>query len=108
MQELARRGTVVIAGGGGGIPVIRGPRAVRHGVAAVIDKDLTSAHMANVLGIEVLMILTAVSKVALNYGTPEQKDIDRRTLRELRGLQVVLDLWRHLFTAILTDPACQR
>ncbi len=87
VQVLARRGTVVIAGGGGDIPVIRGPKGVRHGVAAVIDKDLTSAHMANVLGIEVLMILTAVSKVALNYGTPEQKDIDRLTLRELRGLQ---------------------
>ncbi len=51
VQVLARRGTVVIAGGGGGIPVIRGPKGVRRGVEAVIDKDLTSAHMANVLGI---------------------------------------------------------
>jgi carbamate kinase len=86
VQVLARRGTVVIAGGGGGIPVLRGPKGVRHGVQAVIDKDLTSAHMANVLGIEVMLILTAVPKVALNYGTPEQKDLDRVSLRELRGL----------------------
>ncbi len=69
IQILARRGTVVIAGGGGGIPVIRGPKGVRHGVAAVIDKDLTSAHMANVLGIAELMILTAVPKVAIHFGT---------------------------------------
>ncbi|MCP4329254.1 MAG: carbamate kinase [Alphaproteobacteria bacterium] len=86
VQVLARRGTVVIAGGGGGIPVIRGPKGVRHGVAAVIDKDLTSAHMANVLGMETLMILTAVSKVAIHYGTPQQRDLETVTLRELRAL----------------------
>jgi len=87
VQVLARRGTVVIAGGGGGIPVIRGPKGVRHGVQAVIDKDLTSAHMANVLGIGLLMILTAVPNVAINYGTPEQNELDQVTMRELRVLQ---------------------
>jgi len=87
VQVLARRGTIVIAGGGGGIPVVRGPKGVRHGVAAVIDKDLTSAHMANVLGIEVLMILTAVRRVAINYGKPGQRDLDRVTVREIRRLQ---------------------
>jgi len=87
VQVLARRGTVVIAGGGGGIPVIRGPKGVRQGIQAVIDKDLTSAHMANVLGIELLIILTAVSKVAINFGTAEQKELEQVTTRELRGLQ---------------------
>jgi len=87
VQVLARRGTVVVAGGGGGIPVIRGPKGVRRGVQAVIDEDLTSAHMANVLGIDLLMILTAVDKVAINFGTPEQKELDLVTMRELRGLQ---------------------
>ena len=86
VQVLARRGTMVIAAGGGGIPVIRGPKGVRRGVQAVIDKDLTSAHMANILGIELLMILTAVSKVAINFGTPDQKDLDRIGMRELRAL----------------------
>lgn len=86
VQVLARRGTIVIAGGGGGIPVVRGPKGVRHGVAAVIDKDLTSAHMANVLGIEVLVILTAVRRVAINYGKPDQRDLDRITLRQIRQL----------------------
>ncbi len=85
VQVLARRGTVVIAGGGGGIPVIRGPKGVRHGVAAVIDKDLTSAHMANVLGIPAMMILTAVPKVAVHYGTAEERLLDRVNLREIRA-----------------------
>ncbi len=86
IQVLAGRGTVVIAGGGGGIPVVRGPKGVRHGVRAVIDKDLTSALMAKVLGIEELMILTAVPKVAIHYGTPEQRELDRVSLREIKAL----------------------
>jgi carbamate kinase len=86
VQVLARRGTVVIAGGGGGIPVIRGPKGVRRGVQAVIDKDLTSAHMANVLGIEEIMMLTAVPRVAIHYGTPAQQELDRIGVRELRAL----------------------
>lgn len=87
VQMLARRGTVVIAGGGGGIPVVRGPNGVRNGVAAVIDKDLTSAHMANVLGIDTLMILTAVPKVAIHFGTDKEEYLDRVTLREIRAYQ---------------------
>lgn len=86
VQVLARRGTVVIAGGGGGIPVVRGPKGVRKGLQAVIDKDLTSAHMANVLGIGLMMILTAVPKIAINFGTPQQKELDQITMRELRAL----------------------
>ena len=87
IQVLARRGTVVIAGGGGGIPVIRGPKGVRRGVEAVIDKDLTSAHMANILGIELMMILTAVPRIAINFGTPEQTELSHVTMRELRALE---------------------
>ena len=86
IQVLARRGTVVIAGGGGGIPVVRGPKGVRHGVAAVIDKDLTSAHMANVLGMELMMILTAVPNVAVNFGKPNQAALHTVRLRELKAL----------------------
>ena len=87
IQVLARRGTVVIAGGGGGIPVIRGPKGVRRGVEAVIDKDLTSAHMANILGIELMMILTAVPRIAINFGTPEKIELSQVTMRELRALE---------------------
>ena len=86
VELLARRGTIVIAGGGGGIPVIRGPKGVRRGIQAVIDKDLTSAHMANVLGIKLLMILTAVPKLAVHFGKPKQRDLDRVSVAELRTL----------------------
>ncbi|MEA2933640.1 MAG: carbamate kinase [Variibacter sp.] len=84
IQVLARRGTVVIAGGGGGIPVVRGPKGVRTGVPAVIDKDLTSAHMGNVLGIPCLMILTAVEKVAVDFGKPTQRWLDCVSCGELK------------------------
>ena len=87
VRTLVRRGTIVIAGGGGGIPVIRGPKGVRHGVAAVIDKDLTSALMANVLGIDLLMLLTAVPKVAIDFGKPTQRELDHISLGELKHLQ---------------------
>ena len=85
VQELSNRGTIVIAGGGGGIPVVRGPKGVRHGVEAVIDKDLTTAHMARVLGIDTIMLLTAVPQVAINFGKPDQKLLDRVTLAELKA-----------------------
>jgi carbamate kinase len=86
VDALASRGTIVIAGGGGGIPVVRGAKGVRNGVEAVIDKDLTTAHIAAVLGIETIMLLTAVPKVAVNFGTPEQKFLDRVNLGELKKL----------------------
>ena len=53
---------------------------------AVIDKDLTTAHMGNVLGIGLMIILTAVPKVAINFGMPEQSELDHVTMRELRKL----------------------
>jgi carbamate kinase len=84
VQALARSGAVVIAGGGGGIPVVGGPKKVRHGVEAVIDKDLTSALMANVLGIEEMMILTAVSQVAIHFGTPQERRLSEVGLAEMK------------------------
>jgi len=86
VQVLARRGTIVIAGGGGGIPVIRGPKGVRHGIAAVIDKDLTSAKMGNVLGVPVMMILTAVPRVSTHFGTAAQTELELVSLREIKSL----------------------
>ena len=82
--ELSTNGTVVIAGGGGGVPVVRDKRGLRKGVEAVIDKDLTTAHMANVLEIEEMMILTAVSKVSAHFGKPEQKELDQITVSEAK------------------------
>lgn len=86
IEAVAKRGAVVIAGGGGGIPVIRGPHGQRHGIEAVVDKDRTSALIANVLGIEDLMILTAVPRVAINFGKPNQTFLDRVSISEIRRL----------------------
>ncbi len=86
VRALAQQGAVVIAGGGGGIPVVRHADGTRSGVEAVIDKDLTSAHMARVLDIDTMMILTAVPRVAINFGKPDQKFLDRVTVSELKRL----------------------
>ncbi|WP_157019121.1 carbamate kinase [Mesorhizobium xinjiangense] len=85
VDALIKRGTIVIAGGGGGIPVVRSANGVRDGLPAVIDKDLTSAHMANILGIKELLILTAVPRVAVDFGKPSQRELANVTLDELRA-----------------------
>jgi carbamate kinase len=86
IQTVAKSGAVVIAGGGGGVPVVRSGKGQRHGVEAVIDKDRTSALMANVLKIDDLMILTSVPRVAINYGKPTQRELDRVSLSEILKL----------------------
>jgi len=86
VEELSMRGTIVIAGGGGGIPVVRNDKGIRNGVAAVIDKDLTSTLMANVLGIPVMMLLTAVSQVAINFGEPNEQLLEQVTVSEIKKL----------------------
>ena len=85
VRDLSMRGSVVIAGGGGGIPVVREADGTRRGISAVIDKDLTSAHMANALGIDTLVILTATPKVAIHFGTPRQEMLNDVTLSEIKA-----------------------
>jgi carbamate kinase len=78
IKQLAESGAIVIAGGGGGVPVIEeGPRLV--GVEAVVDKDLAGAILARDVGAEVYLICTDVEGVYEAYGTPEQKLIERLT-----------------------------
>jgi carbamate kinase len=84
---LAGMGTIVIAGGGGGIPVVREPDGRLHGIEAVIDKDLTSAFMANALGIDTMMILTSVPRVAINFGKPGQRELGEVSVRDLEAYQ---------------------
>ena len=84
VEALMCTRTVVVAGGGGGVPVVRDAIGRRQGVEAVIDKDLTSAMMGNVLGIRDLMILTGVPQVALDFGTPHQRNLGRVSLAQLR------------------------
>jgi carbamate kinase len=84
IRLLLQSGTVVIAAGGGGIPVVASQTGELHGVAAVIDKDLASALLANALDADLLLISTAVEQVALNFGTPQQQWVDRLTLSEAK------------------------
>jgi len=85
VEALMCTNTVVIAGGGGGIPVVRDERGRRYGVNAVIDKDLTTGVMANVLNIRDMMILTPVARVATHFGKPEQRDLERVSLSQMRA-----------------------
>jgi carbamate kinase len=84
IRQLLGSGTVVIAVGGGGIPVVASPTGELHGVAAVIDKDLASALLANALDADLLLISTAVEQVALNFGTPQEQQVGRLTLTEAK------------------------
>jgi len=82
IRELTDLGAIVIAAGGGGIPVTSGDES--GGVEAVIDKDLGAAVLAKVVKAEVLLILTDVEKVFLDYGRPRQRPVDRMTVQECR------------------------
>lgn len=81
---LAAR-AVVITVGGGGIPVVADANGDLHGVAAVIDKDLASSLLASLLGAELFLISTAVEKVSLNFGKPDQSEVDHLTLSQVKG-----------------------
>ena len=87
IEALLKAGTVVIAGGGGGIPVVRDGQGDWKGVQAVVDKDLTSALLARSLGIPDLLILTSVERVAIDFNTPRQRALERVTLSELKAYQ---------------------
>src|SRR5205814_10235598 len=87
IQALLGTGAVVIAGGGGGIPVVRDPGGDWQGVEAVVDKDLTSVVLARALGIGTLLILTSVERVAIDFGKPQQKFLDRVGATELKDYQ---------------------
>jgi carbamate kinase len=84
IRTLVESGAVVISSGGGGIPVVATPAGALEGVAAVIDKDLAAALLANDLGADLLLISTAVDRVALDFGTPEERWVDRLTLTEAK------------------------
>ena len=79
---LLRDGFVVIACGGGGIPVVKRAEGDYEGVAAVIDKDYASACLAEAIGADSLFILTAVDRVCLDFNTPEQRELKEMTADE--------------------------
>ena len=85
IRTLLDSGNLVIAAGGGGVPVVYRDDGELRPRPAVIDKDAASCLLANKLGASVFIISTDVDKVALNYGTAEQKEIDRMTADECRA-----------------------
>ena len=85
VQALVERGFVVVANGGGGIPVVRDGDGGLRGVEAVIDKDLGAALLARTVAADVLVIATDVAHAVLRYGTPEASDLGTVTVDELRS-----------------------
>lgn len=84
VRALINAGVVVISVGGGGIPVVDKGAGEYVGVAAVIDKDYASSLLAQTIHADLFVISTAVEKVALNFGTPDERTIDRMTLSEAK------------------------
>jgi len=76
IRSVLRAGHVAIAAGGGGIPVVRSAEGRRRGVQALIDKDLTSVLLARALGIDWMLILTSVPRVAIRYRQPAERWLD--------------------------------
>ncbi|WP_245862286.1 carbamate kinase [Phycicoccus duodecadis] len=85
-RTLLEAGYVVVAAGGGGIPVVRDPDGTLRGVEAVIDKDLTAALLARALDADVLVVATDVDHAATGFGTDAQRDLGRVGPSELRAL----------------------
>jgi carbamate kinase len=82
IRKLVDAGELLVVAGGGGIPVTRDAKGDYVGIDAVIDKDRTAAFIGRVLDAPAIMIVTAVEKVALDYGKPTQRNIDRLTASE--------------------------
>jgi carbamate kinase len=121
IRTLVDGGFVVVAVGGGGIPVVADAEGNLTGVAAVIDKDLGCALLATRIDAELLLITTAVEQVSLDYGTPEQRTVARMTLAEAKErlaegrhfatgsmapkIEAVIQFLEHGgSTALITDP----
>lgn len=85
--HLLEKGKIVIACGGGGLPVIQLEDGALDGVEAVVDKDYASSKLAQQLGLDELIILTAVDRVSLNFGRHDQKEIETMTVSEARKYQ---------------------
>ena len=84
ITRMVDSGIIVIASGGGGIPVIEDDKDHYKGVEGVIDKDLAGERVAEEINADIFLILTDVEKVKLNFGKPNEKDIDRLTVEEAK------------------------
>ncbi len=85
LRDLVHQGRIVIAAGGGGIPVVINGRGLFEGVEAVIDKDYAAGLIAREAEAELFIILTNVHQVSLNFGTPDETPLDRITVDEAQA-----------------------
>jgi carbamate kinase len=85
VHELVNNGHIVIAAGGGGIPIYKHKNKFLEAIEAVIDKDLASALLGSTIGAERLYILTDVPKVYINFNTKDQKQLDTITIDEAQA-----------------------
>jgi len=86
IRLLLESGAVVVCAGGGGVPVVRDERGDLRGIEAVVDKDLTSAVLAEALDADVLLVLTDVPHVLRNFGSPEQSPLRCETPSAMRSM----------------------
>ncbi|MFH1425003.1 MAG: carbamate kinase [archaeon] len=84
IKELLKAGFLVVTCGGGGIPVIKREEHNYHGIEAVIDKDLASAKLGEEIGADILLIVTDTKGAYLNFGKPNQKLLDKLTVKEAK------------------------
>lgn len=85
VKSVLSSGAIAITVGGGGIPVVDNGDGKYVGIAAVIDKDYASSRLAQELSADLFLISTAVEKVAINFGTPEEKWLDKMTVSEAKA-----------------------
>jgi carbamate kinase len=86
IKSMVKEGICVIAAGGGGIPVVVDENGNISGINAVIDKDLSTALLASDLSVNLMIILTSVEKVFINFNKPNQKALDQLTIFEAKQL----------------------
>ncbi|MCS7236574.1 MAG: carbamate kinase [Armatimonadota bacterium] len=85
IRVLLQEGYIVVCAGGGGIPVVPEPDGTYRGVEAVVDKDLSSALLAEAFDVDLFLISTGVERVAVHFGTPQQRWLDQVDASELEG-----------------------
>ncbi|GAB4113326.1 MAG: carbamate kinase [Candidatus Caldatribacteriota bacterium] len=84
INKLVDAGVIVIASGGGGIPVLEDEEGELVGIEAVIDKDLAGERLAEIIGADLFFILTDVEKAKLNYGKPEEKELGQVSYQQMK------------------------